>query len=121
MGVETQIPELEVAHRGELAHRLSIAPHAVEDDRVAVLPVEPAIARRDFEARRQSLHVPLERARQRFVEIVHAEDVGAFRRPEGPEVREVRVAAQLDRESGSRQRRQIGGHDRRGAAIEREG
>ena len=118
--VEAQVPDLEVAHRGELAHRLAIRPDALEDDRGAVLPAEPAVPRRDLEARRESLHIPFERARQRLVEVVHAEDVRAFRGPEGPEVRQVGVAAQLDRQPGPCQRREIRGHDRCRAPVERE-
>ena len=56
--VEAQVPDREIAHRSEVAHRLSVRTHAVEDDRVPVPPVEAAIPRRDFEARRQSLHIP---------------------------------------------------------------
>ena len=47
------------------------------------------------DARRESLHVPLERPRERLVEIVDAEDEAPVRRREDPEVREVRVTAEL--------------------------
>ena len=57
--------------------------------------VETALPAGDREACGQSLHVPLERPRQRLVEIVDAEDESPVRRGEDAEVREVRVTTQL--------------------------
>ena len=51
--------------------------------------------RRDHHARRKPLEVPLERGRQRLVEIVDVEDHVALRRREAAEVHQVRVAAGL--------------------------
>ena len=44
----------------------------------------------------------------------------ALRRREQPEVRQVGVAAELDRDAGGRRRREVGRHRQRRAAIERE-
>ena len=68
----------------------------------AQLRVEAPVAPRDGEARDQPLHVPLERAGQRLVEVVHAEDEPAVRRGEDAEVRQVRVAAELRVQPGAR-------------------
>ena len=67
---------------------------AVTIDAAARL-VEAAIPARDREARREPLHVPLERARQRLVEVVDAEDQPAVGCGEDAEVGQVRVAAEL--------------------------
>ena len=57
---------------------------------------------------------------QRLVEVVDAEDEPPVGRGEGAEVREVRVAAQLHLQPGSRRAGEIGRHQVRGAAVERE-
>ncbi len=81
---------------------------------------EPAFAPRDRDARHQSLEIPLPRARERLVEIVDVEDQAPLGRAEEAEVRKVGIAAALNVEAGTRRRREVGGHDRRCAAIERE-
>ena len=82
--------------------------------------VEPEISSGDGEARRQPLDVPFERPRQRLVEIVDAEHEAAIRGSEEPEVREVRVAAQLSVQARSCAVREVCRHDVGRAAKERE-
>ena len=57
---------------------------------------------------------------KRLVEVVEAEDELAVGRGEAAEVRQVGVAAELRVEPGPRARREIRGHQVRGAAVERE-
>ena len=79
---------------------------------VRTFVVEAAIAAGDGEARDEALDVPLERAGQRLVEVVDAEDHPAVRRRERAEVGEVRVAAELCVEAGARAAREVGRHQR---------
>ncbi len=81
---------------------------------------EVAVAAGDLEARREPLHVPLERAGQRLVEVVEVEDERALGRGVAADVREVGVAAELRAQSGARRRREVVRHHRRGAAVEGE-
>ena len=83
--------------------------------------VNPLLAGRDHDARREPLDVPLPRPGQRLVEVVRVEDERSLWRGEQPEVREVGVAAGLDDDVAPRRGRQVEGHDGRRAAIEREG
>ena len=71
-----------------------------------LLLVEAAVAAGDREARHEALHVPLERAGKRLVEVVEAEDELAVGCGEAAEVRQVRVAAELrvERRCGGRSR-----------------
>jgi hypothetical protein len=118
--VEPRVPEVDVPHRGKIGHRLAVVTHRREHGRAARLVVETAIPSRDLEARRQTLHVPLEWARQRLVEVVHAEDDAPVGRGEAPEVRKVRIAAQLGVKTRARRDCEVSGHQIRAAAEERE-
>ena len=57
------------------------------------------------EARHQSLHVPLERARDGLVEVVDVEDQVALGGGEPAEIGEMGVTAELDLEAGAGRRR----------------
>ena len=82
--------------RRELPHRLAVrADGARARPLVRSSSLKLAVAAGDLEARREPLHVPLERAGQRLVEVVEVEDERALGRREAAEVREVRVAAEL--------------------------
>ena len=81
---------------------------------------EAVVARRDREARRHPLHVVLERARQRLVEVVQVEQQRPLGRREHTEVRQMRVAAELNRQAGPRRVLQVGGHDLGRAPVEGE-
>ena len=89
-------------------------------DRLALLLVEAAVAAGDGEAGGQPLHVPLERARKRLVEVVDAEHEPPIGRGERAEVRQMRITAQLHLQTGPRQARQIRGHQVGRATVERE-
>ncbi len=82
---------------------------------------KPRIATGHGEARRQSLHVPLERARMGLVEVVQAEHDVPIRTAEEPEVRQVRITAQLGVETGPRTVGEIRRHQVRRTTEEREG
>ena len=95
--VDARVPEVERPHR----RRTRASPRGTRAPTArligaALLGVEAAIAAGDGEARDEPLDVPLERAGQRLVEVVDVEDQPAVGRGEGTEVRQVRVAAELD-------------------------
>ena len=118
--VDPGVPEVERPHLGERAHRRAIVPRDGQVDPLALGRVELAIAPGDREARDEALDVPLERAGQRLVEVVEAEDQPPVGSGERPEVRQVRVAAQLRVQRRARAVREIGRHQAGGAAVERE-
>ena len=118
VGVEPRVPELDGALLGHLQHRLAVGAHAVQDDRPPRRRGVAVVARRDLEARREALDVPLPRPRQRLVEVVDVEDEPPLRRLEEAEVHEVRVAAQLGREPGVGRPGQVRRHEQRAAPVE---
>ena len=120
VNVDAGVPELEVGHRGEAPDRLPVRARHRPVDRLPLFGVEAAIAAGDGEAGRQALDVPLERARQRLVEVVDAEHEPPVGRGEPTEVRQMRIAAELHVESGPRRAGQIGRHRVGRAAEERE-
>ena len=113
-----QTSMLRISAKCAIASRYSRT--AVVDTERRVGLVEASIPTRDREARREPLHVPLERPRQRLVEVVDAEDEPPVRRREDAEVREVRVAAELRVQARSRPIREVGRHQVGGAAEEGE-
>src|SRR5206468_9547557 len=98
--VEARVPDFDVAHRGEALHRLAVLARGRLYDRPAGRIVEAAIASGDGKARRQPFYVPLEGAWQCLVEVVDAEDEPPVGRGEHPEVGQMRVAAELNEQSG---------------------
>ena len=118
--VEARVPEVHRPHPGEGAHRLAVGAGGGEIDLAPGLPVEAPVAARDLEAGDEPLEVPLERAGKGLVEVVDAEDQAAVRRREHAEVRQVRVAAELDVEPGARPGGEVRRHQVRGAAVEGE-
>ena len=121
VGLEPRVPEVDGALLRHLEHALAVGAHAVQDDRAARRGGEAVVARRDLEAGRQPLDVPLPRARQGLVEVVDVEDEPALGRLEEAEVHQVRVAAELGDEAGLRGAEEVGGHQQRAAAVERAG
>ncbi len=117
---DARIPDVERVHRGVLANRLAVGAGHHRVDGLTLLRAEAAIASRDGEARDEPLHIPLERPRQRLVEVVDVEHERAIRRGIGAEVREVRVAAELRLQARARNAGEVRGHEVRGPAIERE-
>ena len=69
----------------------------------------------------QTLDVPFPWSGKRFIQVIDVEDQAALGRGKGAEVREVGVATGLHPEAGAWRVRQVGGHDRGGAAIKGEG
>ena len=118
--VQAGIPDVELLHLRQVPHRLAIGPGHGLVDRLALLGVEATIASGDGEAGHQPLDVPLERAGQRLVEVVDAEDQLPVRGGEDTEVGQMRVAAQLHRQVGAWRARQVGGHQVGGTAVEGE-
>jgi hypothetical protein len=119
--VDPRVPDLEVAHRGVPPDRPPVAGGGGEHGAPAFFLAKAPLASGDRNARDQPLDVPLERARAGLVEVVAVEDEFPVRRRKDAEVREVRVAAELDGEASVRRRRQIGRHHRRRSAEESKG
>ena len=115
---EPGVPDVECAALREVLHRQPVRAHGREIRFPPVLPVEPALATGDLEARDQALDVPLERAGKRLVEVVQAEDEPPVGGCEDAEVEEMRVARELNGQPGPRRRREICRHDRGRAAEE---
>ena len=119
--VDPRVPHVERPHSCESGHRLPVPAGDREVDLLPGLRVESTAASRDREARDEALEVPLERARERLVEIVHIE----YEPPVGggiaAEVGQVRVAAELHVQPRPRHAGEIGSHDVGRAAIEGEG
>ena len=118
--VEARVPDVEVPHRGELAHRLAVGADRAEDRSAGLLRGEVAVAPGDREARRKALDVPLPGPRKGLVEVVDVQHLTAVRGGEDAEVREVGIAACLDPQPGLGGLREVHRHDRRRAAKERE-
>jgi hypothetical protein len=114
------VPDVEVAHGGELGHRPPVALGQGERDAAAGLAAESVLPAGHGQAGREPLHVPLPRPRRGLVEVVDVEDQAPLRRAEQPEVQQVRVAAELGGEPGGRAGREVGGHHGGRATQERE-
>ena len=99
LDLEAGVPDLEIAHPGELRHPRAVGGDRLEDDALLLRDREAAAARADQHAHREPLDVPLPRARQRLVEVVDVEDEPSLGRGVEAEVREVGVAAALDDEA----------------------
>ena len=80
--------------------------------------LEVLVAGQHVEAGHHALEVPLERTRQRLIEVAQVERQPSFRRRPQPEVEHVRVTAQLHHQAAVRTRGEIGGHHRRGTPVE---
>ena len=120
LDLHMRIPDLEVAHPGEGAHRGAVLADGVEHDLVLVLRAVVVVARGDQHARRQALDVPLPGARERLVEVVDVEHEPALGRREHAEVRQVSVAAALHVQPRARRSREVVGHDLGRATVEGE-
>ena len=107
-------------HLGVGRHLLAVAAHGRERGSPRFGRREAVAAGGDDDARGESLDVPFPRPGKRLVEVVRVEDERPFRRGEQAEVRDVRVAARLDRDVAARRGRQVERHHGRRAAVERE-
>ena len=120
LGVEARVPDLEIAQFRELADRLAVGARDRLHHRGPVLALEAVVAGGDLEARGEPLEVPLPGPGQRLVEVVEVEDQPPVGGGEDAEVGEVGVAAHLHPQARGRGRGEVGGHHRRGAAVEGE-
>ena len=120
LNLDVGVPDIQVAHPGGLLHPRPVFLGHGQHDRAPLCGSEPAVAAGDLEARGQPLHVPLPRAGQGLVEVVDVEHQLPLGGGEHPEVRQVRVTADLDVQTGAGGGGQVGGHDQRGAPVERE-
>ena len=110
--VEARVPEVEIPHPANPAHRLAgtPAPTARLTDR-ALLVVEAPIATGDREARDEALHIPLEGTGQRLVEVVDAEDEAGGREPRRRRSSRGARRRRAARGGPSGAAREIGGHE----------
>ena len=100
--------------------RSTVRVHARDDHCAAIGAGKAAGATHHLEAGGQAFDVPLPRSGEGLVEVVDVEQQLPFGRAEEPEIREVRVAAELHGDAGSRSAAEVEGHDRRRPSIERE-
>ena len=108
--VEARVPDMDVPHLRKPRHRLAVFAHGRLHDCTAGRTVEAAIPAGHRETGGESLHVPLERSRQRLVEVVEAEDEPPVRCGEDAEVREVRIPAKLGIEARPGPVCEVGSH-----------
>ena len=101
-------------------HVPAVVPCRAGGQRTARARRHAVLARAQHQAGRQPAQIPVERAWQRLVEIVHVEHRVAFRRGEHAKIGQMRVTAQLHHHARAGQRGEVGGHHRGGAAQERE-
>ena len=118
--IDLVVPDVERPHRGVIADPLAVFANDIHRDACRVAVGKLQMMGRDHHARRQPLQIPLERRRQRLVEIVDVEDHVALRRREPAEIHQVRVAARLHLDPARRRRGKIGGDQRGGTPVERE-
>ncbi len=118
--VDFRVPDIEVAHAGEPAHRPAVRTHGRCHDLCAFGVVEAVRPGGDDETGRQSFDVPFPGTGQRFVEVVDVKHQLPLRRGQQPEVQQVRVPAQLGRDPRVRAAGQVGRHDRGGSPVEPE-
>ena len=104
----------------QILHGFAVRRRDRHVDGCTLAVVELAVTPRHREARHQSLDVPLEGARQGLVEVVEPEDETTVWCREHPEVRQVRVAAQLDRQVRAWRVGKVGGHQVGGTTVEGE-
>ena len=96
------VPDIEMAHRRECAHLGPVRLGGGLRGGSTVAGGERPPAAGDDHAGGQTLDVPLERRRQRLVEVVDVEHEPALRRGEDAEVQQVRVSAGLDAQTRRR-------------------
>jgi hypothetical protein len=108
--VEPRVPDVEERHAGEAGDLRPVAAGGAARCCAPLGLSEAVIPRGDHHAGGEALDVPLERSRQCLVEVVDVEHETAIRRGEHPEVQEMRVAAGLNADVGSRRVREVPRH-----------
>ncbi len=114
------VPHIELPHPGERLHSFSIRPRARAYHLLALARPKAVGAGGNREAGDESLDIPFPWPRQCLVEVVDVKNEAAFGTGEQTEVGQMRIAAQLDIEPGVLVPGQVGRHDERCAAEERE-
>ena len=120
LDVHVVVPGIERPHLSCVPHHDPVLAHAPLDDGTSVVGREPALSPEHLDACRQPLQIPFPWAGKCLVEVVDVEQHLALGRSEDPEVRQVRIAAELHVDPGSGCLREVGRHDQCGAAVERE-
>ncbi len=118
--IDPGVPDLEESHRGVVRHLGAVAVRGQACRGAGIAVAEFLIAGGDGKAGRQPLEIPVERGRERLIEIVHVEDQPPVGRGEHAEVQQVRVTAGLHPDVGRGRVREIPCHRRRRAAEVRE-
>ena len=120
LDVDVVVPDVDRPHPRGAANGLPVGLTAAATISRRTDGLKPMVAPADLEARGQPLHVPFPRPGKRLVEVVDVEDQLPLGRREDAEVRQMGVPAELHGDARSRRRVQIGRHDQRRAAKERE-
>lgn len=123
VGVGARVPDLQLAHAGQPAHRRAVRGDGLPRRSVGLGLAVPVLAGGHGDARGEPFDVPLEGAGEGLVEVVEVEveGEGAFRGGVQAEVEQVGVAAELHGEAGVGLGGEIGGHHGGRAAQEGEG
>ena len=114
--IDPGIPDLEESHRSIVSHLSAIAADSQSRRVTGVAVGEAIVPRGDGEACRQALDVPVERRRERLIEVVDVEDQPPVGRGEHAEIQQVRVTAGLHPDISRGRVREIPCHRRRRAA-----
>jgi hypothetical protein len=119
--IDRIVPDVERAHRRVVAHPLPVGARGSDDGPRGFAFGQPYMAPGQDDAGGQPLEIPLPWRRQGLVEVVDVENDLPLGCGEAAEVRQMRVAAGLDPDSGGGGGGEIRRHHVRRAAIEREG
>jgi hypothetical protein len=93
--VEARVPDVEVAHPGELPHCLAVRADGGEDRGAGVLWLQATVATGDAKACGKALDVPFPRSGERLVEVVQVPHQTAVGGGEDAEIGEMGIAAEL--------------------------
>ena len=111
-----KVGHLHHRHAREGVHRSAIAPQKQGRRLTAGGTFAPGFPPGQDDTGGQTLHVPLKRSPDGFVEVVDVEDQPPIGRGEGAQVANMGITAQLGKNAGMGQHCQVGSHDRHRAA-----
>ncbi len=103
-------------HARKRVHRAAIASQQYGGRLSTGRALATGFAARQDDTGRQPLHVPLKWPADGFVEVVNVEHQPAIGRGVGAQIANMCISAQLGKDAGIRQHRQVGGHHRNGPA-----
>ena len=115
--IDPGVPDLQESHRRVVGHLGAVTADGQARRGVGVPVREAVVSRRHGEAGRQALDIPLERRRERLIEVIDVEDQPPVGRGEHAKVQQVSIAARLHPDISGGRVRQIPRH-RRGRAAE---